>query len=325
MLFQIDVIGACNVKCRTCPVGNSREAPQAQGLMAPEMLDRILTKARSECLLESVELYNWTEPLLHPRIAELVRIVHSHGVSCILSANLNLARNLEPLLKENPEFLRVTVSGFTQEIYGLTHNGGQIEKVKANMSELSRIRREVGARTRIQVAYLRYRTNLHEETPMRQFAESLGFEFKRMWAAMLPLEKVLAYRGEPGFAFAAPTSEDLRTIDMLALPLDEALEAAKMNGTSRCGILDNQIAMDVNGDVQLCCVVFDASKFTIANYLETPLERIQELRRAGTTCATCMKHGAHDYYVFRVPDMKGLAMRNIAKKGPLAAGDVSEW
>jgi MoaA/NifB/PqqE/SkfB family radical SAM enzyme len=316
--FHIDVIGACNVRCPTCPVGNFPEAAQAQGLMTPELLDRILAKARSECVLDSVGLYNWTEPLLHPRIADLVRIVHSHGVPCLLSANLNLARNLEALLKENPEFLRVTVSGFTQETYGITHKRGQIERVKANMTELARVRTEVGARTGVQVGYLRYLTNLHEEQAMRQFAEGLGFEFLPMWAFMLPLEKVLGYRGEPGFE--VPTAEDRRTINMLALPLDEALDAARLNGNRRCGLLENQVAMDVKGDVQLCCNVYDPAKYTIANFLDTPLERIQGLRHAGTTCAACMKHGAHDYYVGAVPNIEGLAHHNIARRGPQAAG-----
>src|SRR5262249_2674109 len=154
----------------------------------------------------------------------------------------------------------------------------------------------------------RYLTNLHEEQVMRQFAEGLGFEFLPMWALMLPLEKVLGYRGEPGFE--VPTAADRRTIDMLALPLDEALDAARLNGNRRCGVLENQVAMDVKGDVQLCCNVYDPAKYTIANFLDTPLERIQELRHAGTTCAVCMKHGAHDYYVNAVPNIEGLAHHN---------------
>lgn len=142
--FYINVIGACNLRCPSCPVGNLQEVRNPAGAMAPELLDRILAKARRECTVSGAGLYNWTEPLLHPRLAELVRVVHAHGIACHLSANLNLARNLEAVLRENPEFLRVSLSGFTQETYGVTHHGGQIERVKANMVELARVKREVG-------------------------------------------------------------------------------------------------------------------------------------------------------------------------------------
>src|SRR5262245_23799433 len=185
--FYVDVIGACNLRCPSCPVGNQPEVQNPRGAMTPEFLDQILTKADRECEVAGVGLFNWTEPMLHPRLAELVRVVHEHGVECHLSANLNLARNFEAVLCERPAFLRVSLSGFTQETYGVTHRGGDIERVKANMAELARIRREVGAPTRLQAFYLRYRTNLHEEDAMREFAVGLGYEFAGHWAVMLPL------------------------------------------------------------------------------------------------------------------------------------------
>lgn len=311
-LFYIDVIAACNLRCPTCPIGNSPDVPYSQGLISPELLDRILTKAQGECIVTEMGLYNWTEPLLHPRLPELIRIVHSHEIRARLSANLNLARNLEAILRENPEFLRVTVSGFTQETYGITHRGGQIEKVKANLIELGRLKRELGATTQIEVGYLRYLQNLHEEEPMRQFAEDLGFEFHPSWAWLTPLEKVLGHRGEPGYT--VPTMDDRRVMDMLAIPLDVALDATSKDPTPRCSLLEDQVTLDVNGNVQLCCAVYDPAKFTIANFLDTPLETIQDLRHAQTTCATCMKHGVHDYYLNNIPGRDELASENVARR-----------
>lgn len=317
-LFYADVIGACNLRCPTCPVGNLPDVPSAVGSMTADLLDRILTKALGECIVTEMGLYNWTEPLLHPHLSDLIRIVHAHGIQCRLSANLNLARNLEAVLRENPEFLCVTVSGFTQETYGVTHKGGQIEKVKANMVELARLARDLGARTRVEVGYLRYLSNLHEEEQMRRFATDLGFAFHPRWAWLTPLEKVLGHRGEAGYD--TPTAEDRRVIDMLGLPLDGALDATSKNPTPRCALLEDQVTLDVRGNVQLCCAVYDPARFTIANFLDTTLETIQDLRRARTTCAACMKHGVHDYYLSNVPDKDRLASENVARKAREAAG-----
>ena len=87
--FVIDVIGTCNLSCPSCPVGNFQEARNASGVMAPELLEQILKKAESECSVEYIALYNWTEPLLHPALPKLIRTVHDHGFRCFLSSNLN--------------------------------------------------------------------------------------------------------------------------------------------------------------------------------------------------------------------------------------------
>ena len=86
-IFYIDVFSYCNLRCPTCIVGNKYGDIGAwpKGLMAPELLGRILDKAQSECEIQSVGLYNWTEPLLHPNLAELVRKVKSRNLSCALS------------------------------------------------------------------------------------------------------------------------------------------------------------------------------------------------------------------------------------------------
>jgi MoaA/NifB/PqqE/SkfB family radical SAM enzyme len=96
-----------------------------------------MDKAVAECALDGVGLFNWTEPLLHRDIADLVRIVQGHDVRCHLSSNLNVLRDPDILLAANPYLLRVSVSGFHQSSYGLTHRGGDVERVKHNMAVLA--------------------------------------------------------------------------------------------------------------------------------------------------------------------------------------------
>jgi hypothetical protein len=146
---------------------------------------------------------------------------------------------------------------------------------------------------------------------MREFAAELDFDFLPIWAVMLPLEKVLAYRGEEGYATLSSADEQL--INSLALPLDKALASAQRNDRNSCILLENQIAMDFRGDVQLCCAAYDGSKFTVANFLETPINRIQQLRYARDTCATCMKNGVHDYFLSNVPEIERLALDNVER------------
>lgn len=126
--LNIDVVGNCNLKCPSCPVGNWGEFSQPQKSMSTGLLSRILDKAKEECVVSGVGLFNWTEPLLHPDLAGMVKIVQDKGIKCSLSSNLNITKNLSDVLSVNPSSFRISLSGFSQSVYSKTHRGGGYKK-----------------------------------------------------------------------------------------------------------------------------------------------------------------------------------------------------
>lgn len=74
------------------------------------------------------------------------------------------------------------------------------------------------------------------------------------------------------------------------------------------------MTLDFEGNVQLCCGVYDASKYTLANFLDTPLSNLQHLKYAHNLCKKCMELGNHVYGVYGVPDeFDKIATENILK------------
>lgn len=279
--------------------------------MEPELLVRIVQKAASECLVTGINLFNWTEPLLHPGLPELIRIVRDAGIPCHVSSNLNLLPDADAIMATNPASFKISVSGFTQEGYGFTHRGGDIEQVKKHMVELAEAKRRNHSTTRIFVTYHRYRHNLKEEPMMRAFAAGLGFDFDPVWALLFPLEKILscvdsASSGSP------LGKEDRQLIDSLALPLKETLAAAQKYHHEPCCLRDAQISLDFQGNVILCCGVFNAGKFTLGNYLDMPLDEIQAIRKSHTMCTSCMECGIHAFLTYRIPEMEELILETIS-------------
>lgn len=307
--FYIDILGTCNLRCPSCPVGNTAEVKNPQGVMSPETLERILQKAIQECQITNVGLYNWAEPLLHPKLPEMIRVINKLGLKCDLSTNLNKIFHLKEVISENPSSIRISLSGFTQETYGKTHKRGDIEQVKKNMFRLAEIKAETNVETIITVAFHRYLSNLNDELPMKVFSEQLGFEFNPMWAVWLPLEKVLSTLGEEGYGTIS--SDDQALIANLALPLKEALKVAQSRNNLHCYLQESVLILDVLGRVQLCCGVYDSKRFTVSNYLETPINEIQALRSVHTTCNLCKKYGVHEYFLFNIKDMDIMARNNI--------------
>src|ERR1019366_2830753 len=140
----LDVFSYCNLRCPSCIVGNKfgRMEDWPKGLMTADLLDVIVTKAKSEFDIESIGVFNWTEPLLHPRLYELIEIINNHGVHSSISTNLNVkdSYDFERLLAARPGWMRVSLSGFSQAVYERGHAGGDIELVKRNLVSLARAR-----------------------------------------------------------------------------------------------------------------------------------------------------------------------------------------
>ena len=102
----MDVSGACNLRCPSCPVGNIGYVTPT-GLIDLDLFRRIIAKASDEYRIKNVSLFNWGEPLLHPKLSELIRIVKSYGHRCQLSSNLNLLRNIDEVLAARPDYFRI--------------------------------------------------------------------------------------------------------------------------------------------------------------------------------------------------------------------------
>lgn len=263
--------------------------------MKKELFQAIIEKIVKDYGASDIYLYNWGEPLLHPQLPEMIEQIVKKGCQCYLSSNLNFMPNSEALLSAKPYVLRISCSGFRQEIYGVTHRNGNIEKVKANMQLLSAALRKTGSSTMIHVFYHRYLHNMEDEYPMKRFARKLGFGFHPVWAQMMPAEKVVAYL-EPQAEKNAITPDDRDLIARLALPLDAAIKCAQGYHSAHCGLRTGQTVLNTDGDVLLCCAIYDRSRFTIGHFLSSSHDELQNTKNIHPYCAICMKHGIHVLY-----------------------------
>ncbi len=300
MELYMDVVGTCNLRCPSCPVGNMG-AINPSGLMDKAMFARILAKAAREYQITRAGLYSWAEAFLHPELPELIRIVRRHGIFCSLSTNLNLLRDPDELFRASPEELRISLSGFTQPVYSRTHAKGNIERVKENMRLLSEARRRAEyCTTAIHVYYHKYKHNLHEVQPMRDYATSLGFAWLEDWAFYMPLEKVID-------AVEGNLDADERAFleDQFALPIVEAVHAAEQFRKEPCRMWEEQIVLDVQGNAMLCCGIYDSKANTLGAFLDLSPEQLVKAKTGHPTCDRCTQHGIHRYFdYFRHPQLR---------------------
>ncbi len=336
MNMYIDIVGACNLSCPSCPMGNS-ENLNFKKAMQLDMFKQIVAKARTEGVT-SIFLYNWTEPLVHPKIGEFIAVINAAGLNSGVSTNLNLAKNMEKALLAEPGFFRISLSGFYQETYKKGHLGGDIEVVKQNMIALHEIKQRLGLGTRVDVYYHRYLDNIDEEALMREFSERLGFHFTTGYSIMMPLEKTLAIIDRD----PSVTDTDYETLKRLALPpYDDIVNVAQQYQQQTCTLKDNWLVIDCNGNTVLCCTIFNQSEYQVGKYLDMPVAEL--MRRKSTQkncvdmCSRCAKKGMHVYSMYpnqgvleqhavnRILDFENLSSQGLTVDSQLLgrAGEVS--
>jgi MoaA/NifB/PqqE/SkfB family radical SAM enzyme len=336
MNMYIDIVGACNLSCPSCPMGNS-ENLNFKKSMQLDMFRQIVEKAKTEGL-RTIFLYNWTEPLVHPKIGEFIEIINAAGMMSGISTNLNLAKNMEKALLAEPGYFRISLSGFHQETYQKGHVGGDIEVVKQNMIALHEIKQRLGLKTRVDVYYHRYLDNIEEEALMREFSERLGFVFTTGYSVMMPLEKALAIvERDPSVS-----ATDHETLTRLALPpYDDLINVLQHYPKQACTLKDDWLVIDCNGNTVLCCTIFNQSEYQVGKYLDMPLEELTRRKSTQKNCVDmcdrCASKGLHIYSTYpnqgvlerhavnRILDFERLASEGLAVDSQQLgrAGEVS--
>lgn len=297
MNMYIDIVGACNLSCPSCPMGNS-ENLNFKKAMQLDMFKQIVEKAKGEGV-RTIFLYNWTEPLVHPKIGEFIEVINAAGMESGISTNLNLAKNMEKALAAEPGYFRISLSGFYQDTYKKGHVGGDIEVVKQNMIALSEIKQRLGLNTRIDVYYHRYLDNIEEESLMREFSEGLGFDFSTGYSVMMPLEKTLAIvERDPSV-----TATDYETLERLALPpYDDLINVVQHYPKQACTLKDDWLVIDCNGNTVLCCTIFNQTEYQVGKYLDMPLAELMGRKSTQKNCVDmcnrCAKKGLHVYSMY---------------------------
>jgi len=290
--YTIDVVSSCNLSCMSC--AHSLEGPKPGGIMKMEDVRSVLSKIKNEnpnC--SHVSLYSWGEPLIHPQLDEIIRLFHDEAIAVGLSTNLSHEdfKKIERVLRANPDYLKISLSGYYQEAYQHTHQGGDIELVKSNLYKVAYLIRKLGLQTMVDINYHLYKDNSGENyARMKDLAEELGFIMSEVYALVMPLERVLNERqGKPD-----KQTEELQ--ENLLVTIEEGVNASKqINLEDGCPFMHNQMNINSDLSVPVCCLVYDRKYLVSNNYLEDTLETIESRKDNSEICRTCMSYNLPQY------------------------------
>lgn len=268
-LATIDVVDNCNLSCMTC----RREAfKNSAGRMDIALFRRILDKLQLMGIRQ-VELYNYTEPFLHPDIYEFIKEIKNRNLTLGISTNLSL-KNM-PHLKECVDLLTpgdwfiVTISGIKKDIYEINHRGGNIDNVINNLHIIAKSDKSKLVTLRL----LKFDYNEGELFAAKKLAEELGISFEWMPADGSPftLDK---------------EREGLRSkvVNGISLKQHNSLFAGDMR---YCRFIHSRnMAINYLGNVEQCCQRV-TRPYDFGSFLEQDISIIQMKREFSALCCDC--------------------------------------
>ncbi|MDR5694400.1 MAG: tungsten cofactor oxidoreductase radical SAM maturase [Armatimonadota bacterium] len=167
----------CNLDCAMCV---RRVWKDPVGEMGWETFQKVLEDLRSFPDLHRVTFGGFGEPLVHPRIVEMVAQVRDLGVGVTLTTNgVLLDRSMsEALLEAGLDTIVVSVDPMHVQAYARAGLMEGVDRVLTNVQGLRELARRRNLMVpRIGLEYVVTRSNLEELTLLPELAKALGASF----------------------------------------------------------------------------------------------------------------------------------------------------
>lgn len=300
-LPTIEPVGSCNLKCPTCTVG----IPDFYkgGLMKIDNYKKIIKKMKSDLpFFNSVYLYLWGEPLMHPKIADFINITHDEGLACDISTNLNLNKTLEQVIKAEPDILTLAVSGINEN-YEITHKGGKWKSFEDNLHKVNEYIDKYQSDIDVRLYYHIYNHNLQDDYDYCfNLAKKFNFQWLPIIAQLFP-EHI--YKNQ---VLGDPMPEEYLNIkDKLVYDYKDQIKRAYKNRNAFCPAFKCFPCIRWDSSVVHCSLM---TKPTLTrNYLDISFEELKATRDNEETCINCMSKGVHRFF--------DVSYINIEKEGKI--------
>lgn len=238
----VDPTNACNLRCPLCPTGTGdlgRPTAMMPWDVYTQAIDQLAPWAYE------VNLYNWGESILHPRIWDMIRYARDRNLATNMSANLNQVRpgDIDRLIHSGLENLTLSIDGATQEAYAHYRRRGQLDVVLANVRELMERRRALGSRTPwVEWQFIVMKHNWHEIEAARALADELGVDEFRV----IP----------PGLPFEASDPERLKSDWFPPSGTGDGYGDFRGQQRGACFYLYRSFVVNPDGGTAPCCVVY---------------------------------------------------------------------
>src|SRR4051794_1094403 len=292
--LQVEVSGACNLRCRMCLVRYAPAVGRREGALSYE---DYLALVDSMPGLRRLTLQGLGEPLLSPHLLDMIRHAARRGVHVGFNTNgVLLTRPVaEALVEAGTGHVHVSLDGARAETYedvrhgtGMAPRPGQFARVVANLRGLLAARGEA-RRPRVVLVFVAMRRNVGELDALVELAAELGVD--ELWVQNLShvfsdTDPAGVYDAIRRYAESEALFADEATAEAARSLFACAAERARRHGLKlRLPQVDEAPAGSCSwpwegayvthrGEVQPCCMVMGSDRATLGRLADAPFGEI---------------------------------------------------
>ena len=232
--LHFETSAICNLRCPECIAGQGK-LKRTQKLTDPEMVKEKLIEHGKTAFYSN--LYFQGEPFLHPKLASIIALVHTHGLYTVISTNGHFLsrQNCRMLIESGLDRLIVSLDGPDSESYSQYRVNGDFEKVVAGIKCLVETREKMNTRHPLVVVQ-----QLVNKTNENRLKETFAL-VKSTGADVLELKSMQIYT-EEGRHTLAPAGEKFNRY-----------KGKKQANEKGCFRLWSNAVFSSDGQMILCC------------------------------------------------------------------------
>lgn len=155
--LNLEIINSCNLNCKMCPVNHGMA--RKKSAMSWELFKKIIDE---NLQLDFVLLFQWGEPLLHPRLIEMIQYCTINGIRTMITSNGTLLND-----EINKKLIESGLARITFSIDGIgdTHTrirGFDYNRLKENILNFKEMRDRLNSPLRIDTSMVAFDDNEQE-------------------------------------------------------------------------------------------------------------------------------------------------------------------
>jgi radical SAM protein with 4Fe4S-binding SPASM domain len=178
--LQLEITSACNLRCAMCLVRYRPPVNKITGAMPYPLFARLVDEMPG---LRRLTLQGLGEPLLAPRLLDMVRLAKARGIAVGFNSNATLLtrRRADELVATGLDWLHVSLDGATATTYEAIRDGARLAPVLANLAGLVAAKRSAGSAVPwIRVVFVAMRRNVAELPALVRRLGDLGVDELRV-------------------------------------------------------------------------------------------------------------------------------------------------
>ena len=173
--LQLEPTVRCQLSCPLCPRMRMPHTPEGADMLF-ENYTRLMDEIGQYILV--IAFWQWGEPLLHPRISDMVAIAHERNILTLISTNGQVSPDefdIRRLFDAGLDMLIISLDGIDQGSYDSFRRGGIVSRTMHFARDACRIKRESGRTTPlINIRIIATSETESEIDNVREFAGTIG-------------------------------------------------------------------------------------------------------------------------------------------------------